>query len=288
MSNGSSPPFITLSKPLDPVIVRVLRAIDVVARALNGNYFVAGATARDIVLTNVFGLKPGRATMAIDFGVAVANWEEFQAFKQELTASQSFVPALKVDQRLIYKDQDTGSELPVDLIPFGGVTSASATVAWPPRGDVVLNVAGFSEAWASSHQVEVETGLIVRVASIPGLTILKLIAWSDRGGGNNKDASDLYRLFTTYAEAGNLDRLYEQEADMLEAAGFDLECAGAGLLGRDAARLCDPSTLGELRALLRSEPLLDRLLSQMIQTSVHSGSPDAGRILNGFCQGFLG
>src|SRR5258708_2900975 len=135
MSNGSSPPFIALSKPLDPLIIRVLRAIDVVARALNGNYFVAGATARDIVLTNVFGLKPGRATMDIDFGIAVASWEEFQLFKRELTAIKRFVPMRKVDQRLIYKDPDTDSEVPVDLIPFGGVTSASATVAWPPHGD---------------------------------------------------------------------------------------------------------------------------------------------------------
>jgi len=39
------------------------------------------------------------------------------------------------------------------------------------------------------------------------------------------------------------DRLYEQEADLLEAAGFDLEDAGARLLGRDAARLCDSPTL---------------------------------------------
>jgi predicted nucleotidyltransferase len=92
----------------------------------------------------------------------------------------------------------------------------------------------FKGAWESALQIEIEPGLIIRVASIPGLTVLKVIAWSDRGGVNNEDAADLHRLLTTYADAGDFD-LYEEESDLLEAAGFDLVLAGAQLLGRDSA-----------------------------------------------------
>lgn len=93
--------------------------------------------------------------------------------------------------------------------------------------------------------------LIVRVASIPGLMILKLVAWSDRGRETDKDAADIYRLLSTYADAGNTDRLYENEMDLLEAVGFDLQLAGAELLGRDVGYLCAPKAITLIRSLQR-------------------------------------
>ena len=45
-------------------------------------------------------------------------------------------------------------------------------------------------------------------------------------------------MLATYADAGNIDRLYDEETVLLEAAGFDLRLAGAELLGRDVAGLC--------------------------------------------------
>jgi predicted nucleotidyltransferase len=48
---------------------------------------------------------------------------------------------------------------------------------------------------------------LLRVASLPGLAILKLVAWADRGAANAKDAHDLYQLMTNYAAAGNSGRL---------------------------------------------------------------------------------
>jgi predicted nucleotidyltransferase len=70
-----------------------------------------------------------------------------------------------------------------------------------------MNVAGFEEALASSVLIEIEAKLAVHVASVAGLTLLKLAAWMDRGRECNKDAADLYRLLTSYADAGNTDRL---------------------------------------------------------------------------------
>jgi predicted nucleotidyltransferase len=59
----------------------------------------------------------------------------------------------------------------------------------------------------------------------------------------NKDAADLYRLMISDADAGNSDRIYDQELDLPEAAGFDMRLAGAGLPGRDVAAICDTRTL---------------------------------------------
>lgn len=241
------------------------------------------------MLVNVYGLRPGRATRDIDFGIAVESWEQFQGLKERMIATGEFAGDSKTLQRLVYTDRADGFSIPVDLIPFRGVASANQMIAWPPARDVVLNVAGFEEAWASSLPVEVEDGFTVRVASVPGLALLKLIAWADRGVQNNKDAADLYRLLTTYSDAGNFDRLYDQELALLEAVEFDLELAAAELLGRDVARICPGPTFDQARAWLTSPRLLDQLVGHMVQTSSRSeAAPAVSRIVNSFCRGFIG
>jgi predicted nucleotidyltransferase len=84
-------------------------------------------------------------------------------------------------------------------------------------------------------------------------------------------------------------RLYDQESALLEAVEFDLELAGAELLGRDVAHICPVPTLEQARAWLTSPRFLDQLLGHMVQTSSHSeAAPAVSRIVNGFCRGFLG
>jgi predicted nucleotidyltransferase len=38
---------------------------------------------------------------------------------------------------------------------------------------------------------------------------------------NDKDALDLYRVISSYAEAGNFDRLFDEEIQFLEQADHD-------------------------------------------------------------------
>lgn len=274
--------------PVNPSVLRVLRSLDPIARAAECPYFVAGATARDLILVHVHGLRPGRATRDIDFGIAVENWDQFSRLKEDLVATGSFESDQRALQPLLYSDHAAGFSIPIDLIPFRGVASANSMIEWPPSRDIVMNVAGFEEALASSVPMEMDENLNVRVASIPGLTLLKLVAWSDRGCETNKDAADLYQLLTAYADAGNTDRLYDHEMELLEAVGFDMALAGAELLGRDVARICSPSVLVQIRSFLRSEPDIERLVRQMVQTSTHAeATPMVERTVNLFFRGIV-
>jgi predicted nucleotidyltransferase len=235
MNNESRRRSISPSSPVDPSVVRVLRALDPIARGAHCDYCVVGATARDLILVNVHGLRPGRTTRDIDFGIAVESWDQFARLKEGLVGTGAFTSDPRMLQRLIYSATAPDFSIPVDLIPFRGVASADSTIGWPPSRDIVMNVAGFEEALSSSVLMEIQESLAVHIASIPGLTLLKLMAWLGRGRENNKDAADLYQLFTTYADAGNTDRLYDHKMDLLETVGFDIELAGAELLGRDVA-----------------------------------------------------
>jgi predicted nucleotidyltransferase len=117
---------------------------------------------------------------------------------------------------------------------------------WPPDRAVVMNVTGFDEALARAETVQVSDTLVVPVASLAGQALLKLAAWLDRGAATPRDAVDLSIILRRYGESGNVDRLYDENPGLLEAAGFDVERAGAALLGQDAHAIASPKSYAHL------------------------------------------
>src|SRR5258708_7725877 len=172
--------------------------------------------------------------------------------RNALLATEEFVPN-KVEHRLFLKPTD----IPIDLIPFGGVAEDD-TIAWPPAKDTVMTVAGFEDAMAASIQVQVSTTLTVPVVSLAALAILKIFAWEDRKT-TDKDALDLYRVISTYADAGNEDRLYDAGSPHMEKFNYDQEFAGAALAGEDSRRLSSAPTVTRLRTLLATADFIDTL-----------------------------
>src|SRR4029453_15505333 len=100
----------------------------------------------------------------------------------------------------------------LDVLPFGGVEDASHKIVWPPELSVVMNVAGYREALEGAKGVEIARSFVVRVASLSGLAVLKLLAWADRGIEDPRDATDLVIIMRRHEEAGNEDLLYGQES----------------------------------------------------------------------------
>ena len=140
---------------------------------------------------------------------------------------------------------------------------------------VTMNVVGYQEVLNAAEHVELDPTLMAKVASLPGLAILKLIAWHDRGLANPKDAHDLYFIMTRYADAGNTDRLYESEFALLEEAGFDPDIAGASLLGKDVARLASVETYQQMLAILTVHH--NRLVLDMVK-SIRDGEDAEARV----------
>jgi predicted nucleotidyltransferase len=249
-------------RPVDPLAIAILRQVAPVARMLGIEYLVTGATARDILLVGVFGLETGRGTRDVDLAIAIDGWPAFEAMKTRLVATGAFA----VDEQIVHRLFHLRGErrgYPVDLIPFGGIEDREATIAWPPDGSVVMNVAGYREAFDAAAPVEIDPGFVVRVVSLPGLALLKLLAWADRGAADPRDAIDLAMLLRQYQAAGNEDRLYGAEMVVLETAGYDVDLAGPRLLGRDVARISRAETRRTLLALLDDGPTLERLSRAM-------------------------
>jgi predicted nucleotidyltransferase len=162
-------------------------------------------------------------------------------------------------------------------------------IAWPPDRSIVMNVAGYEEARACAIPVDVDSGsgFVVRVASVPGLAVLKLVVWADRGASDPRDAIDLAALLRQYGDAGNESRLYDREIAVLEVTNYDFELAGARLLGMDAGRIAAPPTRAQVHAILDDAVRLDRLIRDVARGLVAEDPiAKAGRLLAQFNAGF--
>lgn len=265
MSSTSRPRFSLRQQPSKPLL-EIVRALGPEANALETPFFLAGAAARDLLLVDVWGLPVQRATLDIDFAIALPNWAVLEQLKGRLIATGRFRQDRR-RQRLLDSADGGRSSTPVDLIPFQGVATERQVIEWPPDGDFVMNVAGFEEALASCVTVELEPGLLLVVAPSCGLALLKLIAWKDRNQRTNKDATDFWTILSSYADAGNEDRLYGPDIDLLESKDFDFVRAGAALLGRDVRRVAGPTVHERLDDILTDADALSRLVTHMAEST---------------------
>ena len=260
MTNFLNHYTIDKNRPLDPATRNVLSIVNSVANELRCPYILVGATARDLLLFHVFGIPVTRATLDIDFALAVDSWERFHQLRNGLLATGNFDEG-KVQHRIFLKAANASDRIPIDLIPFGAVAEADM-ISWPPNQDTVMTVAGFEDALAAAVRVQIDPDLTVTVASLAGIAVLKLFACHERST-TDKDALDLYRIISTYADAGNIERLYEEAIDLLEAEGHDVELAGATLLGSDARRLCSPATMLKLRELFAQTDFAEKMAERV-------------------------
>jgi predicted nucleotidyltransferase len=198
------------------------------ADALHIPIFMAGAMARDLILTSGYGINTGRATTDVDWAMLVESWEQFEALKAALIATGRFFAQRKTHQ-IRY-----GQTLLIDLMPFGGIENEQGLITWPPGNHTVMNVLGFRDAYQNTLTARLPGTVDIQVVSLPALALLKILAWDDRHLiFPTKDAHDFALIARHYINAGNQDRLYSDFSDWLNAPDFDYELASARMLGID-------------------------------------------------------
>jgi len=233
---------------IDENTVAILTEIDTIARELKLAFFIVGATARDILLQHAHGIHPSRATLDVDIGVFVSDWDQFQILKEALVCTGKF-SSTRQAQRLLYDD-----ELPLDIVPFGGVAEDNRSISWPPEHAIEMSIVGFPECYkyAVSVLVRAKPDLVVKVVSLAGLTILKLVSWDDSIERRGKDAADLLLIIKNYIAAGNMDRFFE-EADIFKEEDSDYDRSSARFLGREISKMANQATKAKLVGILERE-----------------------------------
>jgi len=241
--------LLDISGKVDGLTVQVFEEIYKCSDAINIPFFVIGATARDMILTLGHDVQVMRATQDIDFGVQVPSWELYEKLIQKMLSTGDFTKN-RMAQRLVYKGQRL-----VDIVPFGSISNSDNTVIWPSPHDSKMSIIGFEDAYRHRQIIRVRSQpkLEIPFASLMGLVVLKLISWNDNSLNRKKDAQDVAVILRHYIDAGNLERLYEEHADIFEIDGMDYLSASARLLGRDIASMSSPETKSILLQILNKE-----------------------------------
>lgn len=210
---------------------------------------VIGAHARDAVLVEL-GSSAGKETQDVDVVVELPHGVSYQEVVKALGPPVN-------DKGFTFEIEG----VPVDVLPRIERLDEAATFS---RGrGIVLDVRGQSEAYQSARRVEIEPGLCVRLPTVEGLLLLKIIAWNIRQTQTVKDARDLSMLLAAIAGA----RLRDEEvwdASLLAQTDHDAEAAAWLLTGEqarsdapEASAVCAEIIATSGSALLRDMGLTD-------------------------------
>ena len=228
---------------------RVVADLQATAEPLGVAMLIAGAFARDLHLHHAWGVPVQRQTGDVDFALAVNDWAAFELLRGQLINTGRFAEVRGLPHRLRHCDG-----LPVDLVPFGAIETEQRQIAWPPAGDVVMDVFGFREAQATAVSVDFPGNVQASVVSLPALAWLKIVCWQDRHRRSpGKDAQDLQLILNHYLDVGNEPRLWDEFLPWTHEDGFDCVLAGARMMGRDIAQQLDAKALARVSDIITQQ-----------------------------------
>lgn len=209
----------------------VLDALEEAFGATGTDYYMIGAVARDIWYAR--GNKSFRRTKDIDFAVLIGNETGYLSVKAYLANHKSFVGLKNNAFAMI-----TPAGIQVDILPFGQIEIDDG-VSIHGAGLTSIKVNGFMEVYQSGTEpVELEPGHNFKVATLPSIILLKLIAYDDRPEYRAKDVRDIANIIQHYFDL-QADLIYEKHADLfLQDTDPSLEEISASVIGREIKKIC--------------------------------------------------
>ena len=220
----------------------IFNALEEAFRATEIDYYLIGAQARDIWYAK--GGKISRQTKDIDFAVLVGSLADYQSVREYLKSHNSFAETKGNSFVMLTPDG-----IQVDILPFGEIEIDDG-VEIVGEGLTSIKVNGFKEVYQSgTEELETQTGHFFKVASLPAIVLLKLIAFDDRPEKRMKDALDIASIIDHFFDL-QADLIYEKHNDLFGDDTVTLEEISASVIGREIKHI-----VGE------NITLLDRLTS---------------------------
>ncbi|NEW85206.1 MAG: hypothetical protein GZ094_22970 [Mariniphaga sp.] len=249
----------------NPLLKELLEKLNIFFTSIDSEFYVIGATARDIIMSGIHNQRPGRMTHDLDIAIAIPDWNIYDEVSMNLCKVDGFSKAKGQKQRFLYKHIYM-----LDIVPFGEVARADNNIYWPPEETHAMSVIGISDIAKHTLEITVDNTFTIYVASLPGIFLLKLAAWRDRHLVKNTDADDMAFIISSYLEI-NEQRAVDENYDLYEDNDFTTFNAGAALLGRDMKTIlkANAEILDEFVGILRTETdqMEDsKLINQMLET----------------------
>ena len=213
-----------------PYFREVFEIIDEIMIKHSVPYYLIGVSAIALELLKK-GIKPSRGTKDIDFAIMISTLVEYE----NISASLQDKGFNKVKAPwTFYSDK---YNIAIDILPFGEIEEKD-TVKFNERYSD-LHILGFKEVLEDTEQVQIEDK-IVNIPPLPGMIILKLVAWSDRPEERENDLADILKIIEHYFDH-NYDEIVEHHNDTFPEDGFDQLLIAAEVLGRKAKQYLEKS-----------------------------------------------
>lgn len=193
---------------LIPLISEILSEVITVCSKFEIDFYLVGAIARDIQLSSNEDLLSTRRTKDIDLAITISDQGQYNEVKTSLIATGLFEGHKSEPIKLIYK-----KGIEVDLLPFGAIEQSDRNVHLTDP-TFVLNMPGFTEIYPFVQDFNMENGQIIKVCTVEGIILLKLIANDDRPE-RSKDIKDIDHLIECYFGL-NAEDIYTSYNNLLE------------------------------------------------------------------------
>ena len=224
------------------------------------DFYLLGAIARDTWYAKEQIDSP--ATRDVDFAVYISEESKYAEVLEELISNHGFSEIKDVPFRL-----QTPFTFTIDIIPFGEISLDEAVI--PDEGwDRPIFVNGFEEIFrkATIRVKDEDDDLEFKVATLPAILLLKLIAYDDRPEKRTQDPKDIVQIIENYFEVEK-EMIWEDHNDLFDEDSELIEI-GARVIGREINQIISDNRKLKERV-LNILSLEDRVQKNMVEAMVY-------------------
>ena len=245
-----------------PQLSEMLSALERGLNKFDIDFYLVGAVARDLWMSAINDIPPSRITGDIDFAVFIDDKGTYDNLKKYLIEVEGFSPYKGNAFVMVWK-----GFIQVDLLPFGEIEDKNAGVTIEGSGLTSLNMPGFKEIYDEGLPVvELEEIHKFKFCTLPGIVILKLVAWQDRPEIRRDDIKDvsniLKHFFDMYAE-----EIFENHNDLFGDNAFELHLIAARVMGR------------EINKIAKRNEILHNRLKDLLEVSTNNKDIEIAKIM---------
>ncbi|MEA5427913.1 hypothetical protein [Arcicella lustrica] len=215
-----------------PEISEMLSALERGLTKYRVDFYLVGAVARDVWMSGINKIEPRRTTGDIDFAVFINNISTYDELREHLIYEEGFFPYKGNNFVLIWKGRTQ-----VDLLPFGAIEDENGKVSTNGIGLTNISLQGFTEIYDEGlPELNLEGEHQFKFCTLPGIVLLKMIAFDDRPEHRRDDIKDISDILNHFFDMYN-EEIYTNHLDLFGEEEFSLRELSARVMGREIKKI---------------------------------------------------
>lgn len=222
----SKPLNINLNSLREEGMKELFDAVENACKSLNIDFYMIGAMAREIWFSKEG--KSYRNTKDVDFAVYISQEGQYKALKENLISAHGFSES-KGNSFVLFSPKG----FQIDLLPFGAIEVENGVeIKIQGLSNIVT---GFKEVYEeATNPVKLETEHEFKIATLPGIVLLKLIAYDDRPEHRKSDITDITNIIQHFFDLES-EMIFNNHNDLFDDT-VELHTIAARVIGREMAK----------------------------------------------------